>query len=154
MGIGRFIYTPVLPFMEEALGLTKPQAGIIASVNFLGYLLGALAAAWSALPGGRRTWLLGALAASAVTTGAMGLTTSMAIFLVLRFVGGVASAFVLVFASAVVLDRLAASGRPVLSAIHFAGVGVGVAVSAVVVSVLSGLPAVRWRFSVSQRWRG
>lgn len=137
MGIGRFVYTPVLPFMEEALGLTKPQAGIIASVNFLGYLLGALAAAWSGLPGSRRGWLLGALAVSAVTTGAMGLTASMAIFLGLRFAGGVASAFVLVFASALVLDRLAASGRLGLSAIHFAGVGVGVAVSAVVVSGLS-----------------
>ena len=137
MGIGRFVYTPVLPFMEEALGLTKPQAGIIASVNFLGYLLGALAAAWSALPGGRRGWLLGALAVSAVTTGAMGLTASMAMFLGLRFVGGVASAFVLVFASALILDRLAAAGRPGLSAVHFAGVGVGIAVSAVIVSGLS-----------------
>jgi predicted MFS family arabinose efflux permease len=137
MGIGRFVYTPVLPFMEEALGLTKPQAGVIASVNFLGYLLGALAAAWSALPGGRRAWLLGALAASAVTTGAMGLTTSMAIFLVLRFVGGVASAFVLVFASALILDRLASLRRPGLSAVHFAGVGVGIAVSAILVSGLS-----------------
>jgi predicted MFS family arabinose efflux permease len=137
MGIGRFVYTPVLPFMEEALGLTKPQAGIIASVNFLGYLLGALAASLSALPGGRRAWFLGALGASAVTTGAMGLTTSMTIFLGLRFVGGVASAFVLVFASALVLDRLASLGRPGLSAIHFAGVGVGIAVSAILVSGLS-----------------
>jgi predicted MFS family arabinose efflux permease len=137
MGIGRFVYTPVLPFMEAALGLTKPQAGVIASVNFLGYLLGALAAAWSALPGGSRGWFLGALGVSAVTTGAMGLTTSMAIFLGLRFVGGAASAFVLVFASALVLDRLAASGRPALSAIHFAGVGVGIAVSAVIVTGLS-----------------
>jgi predicted MFS family arabinose efflux permease len=137
MGIGRFVYTPVLPFMEEALGLTKPQAGIIASVNFLGYLLGALAASLSALPGGRRAWFLSALGASAVTTGAMGLTTSMTIFLGLRFVGGVASAFVLVFASALVLDRLASLGRPGLSAIHFAGVGVGIAVSAILVSGLS-----------------
>ncbi len=137
MGIGRFVYTPVLPFMEAALGLTKPQAGFIASVNFLGYLLGALAAAWSALPGGRRGWFLGALAVSAVTTGAMGLTSSMAVFLGLRFVGGAASAFVLVFASALVLDRLAASGRQRLSAVHFAWVGTGIAVSAVIVSGLA-----------------
>jgi len=137
MGIGRFVYTPVLPFMEETLGLTKPQAGIIASVNFLGYLLGALAAASSVLHGGRRNWLIGALGVSAVSTGAMGLTTSMAVFLSLRFVGGVASAFILVFASALVLDRLAASGRSALSAVHFAGVGVGIAVSAVLVSGLS-----------------
>jgi predicted MFS family arabinose efflux permease len=137
MGIGRFVYTPVLPFMEAALGLTKPQAGIIASVNFLGYLLGALAAAWPALPGGRRIWLLGALGVSAVTTGAMGLTASMAVFLGLRFVGGAASAFVLVFASALVLDRLLASSQPGLSAIHFAGVGAGIVVSAVIVSGLA-----------------
>ncbi len=137
MGVGRFVYTPVLPFMEAALGLTKPQAGFIASVNFLGYLFGALLAAWSGLPGGRRFWLLSALGASVVTTAAMGLTTSMAIFLGLRFIGGVASAFVLVFASVLVLDRLATLGRPGLSAIHFAGVGVGIAVSAILVSGLS-----------------
>jgi fucose permease len=44
VGIGRFVYTPILPFMEESLGLTKLDASIIASANFLGYLLGALAA--------------------------------------------------------------------------------------------------------------
>ena len=137
MGVGRFVYTPVLPFMEEALGLTKPQAGIIASVNFLGYLLGALVAASSTLPGGRRVWLFAALAVSAVSTGAMGLTSSLPVFLGLRFAGGVASAFVLVFASALVLDRLAVAGRSSLLAIHFAGVGVGIAVSAVLVSGLS-----------------
>lgn len=137
MGIGRFVYTPVLPFMEEALGLSKPQAGVIASVNFLGYLLGALAAASPILPGSRRLWLLVALGVSAITTAAMGLTNSMALFLGLRFIGGFASAFTLVFASALVLDRLAAAGRPALSAIHFAGVGVGIAISALLVSGLS-----------------
>jgi predicted MFS family arabinose efflux permease len=137
MGIGRFVYTPVLPFMEEALGLTKPQAGVIASVNFLGYLLGALVAASPNLPGSRRFWLLVALGASALSTAAMGLTSSMALFLGFRFIGGVASAFTLVFASALVLDRLTAAGRPALSAVHFAGVGVGIAVSALLVSGLS-----------------
>jgi predicted MFS family arabinose efflux permease len=136
MGIGRFVYTPILPFMVESLGLSKAQAGVIASANFLGYLLGALAAS-SALPGGRRRWFLGALALSALTTGAMGLTSSLAPFLGLRFLGGVASAFVLVFASALVLDRLAAVRRSGLSAVHFAGVGCGIAASAVLVSGLA-----------------
>src|SRR3989449_10384140 len=57
-------------------------------------------------------------------------------FLALRFAGGVASAFVLVFASALVLDRLGAAGRSGLSAVHFAGVGAGIALSAVIVSSL------------------
>jgi predicted MFS family arabinose efflux permease len=66
----------------------------------------------------------------------MGLTTSMAAFLILRAAGGAASAFVLVLASALVLGGLAAAGRSGLFALHFAGVGAGIAVSALVVSAL------------------
>ncbi|HTO84153.1 MAG TPA: YbfB/YjiJ family MFS transporter [Methylomirabilota bacterium] len=137
MGIGRFVYTPILPFMAAGLGLTKSAAGLIASANFLGYLVGALAAAATALPGGRRAWFLAALALSALSTAAMALGTSLPCFLALRFVGGIASAFVLVFASALVLDRLAAAGRPGLAALHFAGVGCGIALSAVLVAGLA-----------------
>ncbi len=144
VGIGRFVYTPILPFMEESLGLTKVDASFIASANFLGYLLGALAASMESLPGGRRGWFLAGLATSAITTGAMGLTESLAAFVGLRFIGGIASAFVLVFASALVLDRLAAAGRPALSAIHFAGVGCGIALSAVIVAGL-GAYGYDWR---------
>jgi predicted MFS family arabinose efflux permease len=137
VGIGRFVYTPILPPMIEALGLSKSEAGLIASSNFLGYLLGALMAATPWLAGRRRNWLLGALAASALTTGGMGLTTSLVPFLALRFAGGIASALVLILASALVLERLAEAGRPGLSAVHFAGVGSGIAVSALAVAMLA-----------------
>jgi predicted MFS family arabinose efflux permease len=136
LGIGRFVYTPILPVMAEALHLSKSQAGLIASANLLGYLIGALLAAARRLPGSRRAWLLGSLGISAVTTGTMGLVSSMAAFLALRFTGGVASAFVLVLASALVLDRLASARRPHLAQVHFAGVGAGIAASAVIVSLL------------------
>ncbi len=141
MGIGRFVYTPILPFMIEGLGLTKSQAGLIASANFLGYLVGALAAASTGLPGKRRTWFLSALAVSGLTTLVMGLTTSVLLFLILRFAGGVASAFVLVFSSALVLDRLAAAGRPGLSSVYFGGVGTGIAASALLIAALGSTQA-------------
>jgi predicted MFS family arabinose efflux permease len=137
MGIGRFVYTPILPFMAEGLGLTKGEAGLIASANFLGYLLGALGASSAALPGGRRAWAIAALAVSALSTGVMGLSSSLPVFLVLRFIGGVASAFALVFASALVLDRLTAAGRPALIALYFAGVGSGIVLSALLVAGLA-----------------
>ena len=70
VGIGRFIYTPILPLMVEDLGMTKSAAGLLASANFAGYLAGALAAALPGLPGSRRRWLIAALVASALTTGA------------------------------------------------------------------------------------
>jgi len=136
LGIGRFVYTPILPPMIEALGLTKSQAGLIASANFAGYLIGALVAATPGLAGSRRLWLLGALAMSGVTTAAMGLTHNLTAFLVFRALGGAASAFVLIFSSAVVLERLAVAGRSGLSALHFAGVGSGIALSAALVAEL------------------
>lgn len=139
LGIGRFVYTPILPPMIEALHLSKSEAGLIASVNFVGYLLGALLAAMPGLVGSRRLWLLGALAISAVTTAAMGLTQMLPAFLALRLIGGIASAFVLILSSTIVLDRLAEAGRSGLSALHFAGVGTGITVSAVLVAELQHL---------------
>ena len=135
IGIGRFVYTPILPPMVEALSLSKVEAGLIASANFVGYLVGALLAAWK-LPGSRRTWLLGALAVNAIGLAAMGATQSLALFLILRLIAGIAGAFSLVFSSALVLDHLARTGRSPLSAVHFAGVGTGIAVSAALVAIL------------------
>jgi predicted MFS family arabinose efflux permease len=98
----------------------------------MGYLAGALLAATPTVPGSRRNWLLLSLVMSSLTTGGMAFASSTAAFLTLRFAGGVASAFVLVLASALVLDRLSAAGRPDLAAVHAFACGieaVGVAAS-------------------------
>src|SRR5258708_19318178 len=93
IGIGRFVYTPIVPPMIEALALSKAQAGVIASANFLGYLIGALLAAMPTLPGSRRLWLLSALTVSSLTTAAMGLSGPMLPFLVVRFFAGAPTPF-------------------------------------------------------------
>ncbi len=143
-GIGRFVYTPILPVMLEALGWSKAEAGLVASSNFLGYLVGALAAAREVFFAQPRRWLLIALVVSATTTMAMALHSNFALLIGLRFAGGMASAFVIVCASTLVLERLSAAGQGHLSAVHFAGVGVGTMVSAVVIDVLEGA-GVGWR---------
>lgn len=140
MGIGRFVYTPILPFMVEALHLSASQAGLIASANFLGYLIGALATS-ARLPGSPRAWLVGALLGSAVTTAAVGLFTDVTMIAAMRFLGGIASAFSLVFASTRVLQALARAGRSGLSAVHFGGVGIGIAASALVILLPVGWQA-------------
>jgi predicted MFS family arabinose efflux permease len=129
--------------MAEGLHLAKGEAGLIASANFLGYLAGALGAS-SSLRGSPRAWLLGALAISAASTGAMAWPDGMTAFLVLRLIGGVASAYVLVLASALVLERLNVAGKSGLSAVHFAGVGTGITASALLTWLLTSLGA-DWR---------
>lgn len=137
IGIGRFIYTPILPSMMAALGLAKLDAGLIASANFAGYLAGALLVTGPRLSG--RRWILGGLMASALTTGAMGLARSVMLFVILRAMGGVASSIVFVLACATVLDALATIDRSEFGVFIFAGVGVGIAGSAVLIATLRAI---------------
>ena len=152
MGIGRFVYTPILPIMAEDLALSQGETGLIASANFLGYLIGALLASSRSLPGPRHRWLIAALGANALGMAVMGLSESVWYFLLVRFLGGVASAFILVFASALVLDLLAGARRGGLSWIHFAGVGVGIAISALGVGLTARIEpgwAAQWEVSAA-----
>ncbi|RWD60363.1 MAG: MFS transporter [Mesorhizobium sp.] len=136
MGIGRFVYTPILPGMMEELHLTPADAGWIASANYLGYLIGALAAAGGWAHGRERLLMFASLAASAVLAGLMGLNETMAAFLVIRFLAGLASAFVMVFMSSIVFSHLAEAGRGDLQALHFGGVGLGIAASSALLAIL------------------
>lgn len=144
LGIGRFVYTPILPVMLDALGWSKSEAGLVASANYLGYFIGALAAGQPFVSAKPRRWLLTALTLSAMSTVAMALPSEIAWFIGLRFVGGLASAFVIVCASTLVLERLSLSGHGSLSAIHFAGVGIGIMISAIAIAALQASGA-DWR---------
>ena len=110
MGLGRFLYTPALPMMVEGAGLSPSQAGLIASANFAGYLAGALAAGLPGMSPRAWNWLMAALVASAATTAAMAMSEGFWAWVLLRFVGGWASAFILVFTTTLVAVRLRAAG--------------------------------------------
>ncbi|HWA49381.1 MAG TPA: YbfB/YjiJ family MFS transporter, partial [Dongiaceae bacterium] len=150
MGIGRFVYTPILPKMVADLGLSASEAGLIASANFAGYLIGALVAAASFFAARQRRWMLVGLAFSALSTAGMAATTSLPLFVILRFVGGVSSAFVLVFSSSLVMERLTAAGKIRFASYQFAGVGTGIALSAALVERLAanGI-AWQWQWSAT-----
>ena len=45
MGIGRFVYTPILPLMTAQVGLSTQGGAALATSNYVGYLVGALAGA-------------------------------------------------------------------------------------------------------------
>ena len=144
MGIGRFVYTPLLPGMMDQLGLSAGDAGWIASANYLGYLVGAVFAAGGWASGRERPLMLAGLGASTVLVAAMGLTENLALFLAIRFLAGLASAFVMVFLASIVFGQLATARRTDLQALHFGGVGLGIAVSSAMMLVLVATAA-DWR---------
>lgn len=132
MGIGRFSFTPILPLMMDKQLFSTVGAGYLASSNYLGYLLGALAL--TLIPLKRRSGVLFAgMVASITTTWGMGEFQSMESWLALRFLSGVASAIVFVVASSMVLEYL--SG--LLTGIYYGGVGVGILVTGMVVPLLA-----------------
>jgi MFS family permease len=145
MGIGRFAFTPVLPMMQVDHGLSVAAGAWLASANYLGYLVGALAAMRMHTQATIAIRL--ALVAIGVVTIAMGVTSGLALWLLLRAVAGVASAWVLIHASAWSLERLAAARRPRLSGIVFAGVGAGIAAAGGICIVLMHAKA-----SSAQAW--
>ncbi len=136
MGVGRFAFTPILPAMQEATGLGADGAGLLASLNYLGYLVGALGA--TLVPHGtvRTAVFRASLVASVATTAGMGLTDSMAAWGVLRFVSGLASAGIFILAVAMALDALARAGRESWNGWVFTGVGLGIAASGLFVALL------------------
>jgi len=127
MGIGRFAFTPILPMMQHDAGLSVADGGWLASANYFGYLLGAMSAmVFRARPAiAIRT----ALVLIGIVTLGMGLERRFAVWVVLRVLAGVGSAWVLVFASAWCLARLAPLRRPLLNGAVFAGVGTGIAIA-------------------------
>ncbi|HUL91525.1 MAG TPA: YbfB/YjiJ family MFS transporter [Burkholderiales bacterium] len=124
MGIGRFAFTPILPMMLQDAGLTVSDGGWLASANYLGYLIGALSAVRLRMRAA--TAIRAGLAVIGLSTLGMSLREGFLLWLVLRTVAGVASAWVLVFVSAWSLERLAALGRLGLSGVVYAGVGAGI----------------------------
>ncbi|SDP16220.1 Predicted arabinose efflux permease, MFS family [Phyllobacterium sp. OV277] len=143
MGIGRFIFTPILPAMMKDLALTAGAAGVIASANYVGYLLGAVIAGYGWASGRERRVVLVSLAVSALLCLVAGLSTTLLEFIVLRFLAGMASAFMLVLSATIVFSHLAAANRQDLQALHFGGVGVGIALSSVLIVITGNYG---WRF--------
>ncbi|MCL6744866.1 YbfB/YjiJ family MFS transporter [Kosakonia sp. R1.Fl] len=127
MGIGRFAFTPQVPLMIRDEQLTLTSAGLVAAINYLGYLLGA----WDAMRAQRHIEVrlyLGIGGAVALTF-LSSLADNALLHGALRLVIGAMSGWAMVLIAAWTNDRLAHAGKPGLNAAVFAGPGAGIALS-------------------------
>lgn len=137
MGVGRFVYTPILPLMQTQARLTVGAGAHLATANYVGYLAGALAGTF--LPRLTRSTpvLRGSLLLLVASLAAMPLTRATAVWLVLRLVAGAASATVFVIAVNALLGRLREHPAH-LPGWGFGGIGAGIALSGLLVLALRG----------------
>ncbi len=136
MGIGRFVFTPILPLMQRDLGISNSVAGWLAGLNYLGYLGGAIICTLA--PRLLRSRLIagGALLASLATTLFMGMTLSVYWWGVMRLGGGVASAILFIIISAEVGETLTRRCHGHWVGALYGGIGLGIALSGLMVPQL------------------
>jgi predicted MFS family arabinose efflux permease len=135
MGIGRFVYTPILPFMHAQAGLSPRLGAQVATANYAGYLAGAVAGIVVPALVRSRSALRLSLAVMVATLAAMPLFSSDPAWIVLRFVAGAATALIFMIAATALLTGLRAYGQHLIGW-GFGGVGIGIAASGALILAL------------------
>lgn len=147
MGIARYSFTPMIPFMSDQMGVTESLAGWLAGWNYMGYLSGLFI-----------VWLIADLRAkdffyrygliiAVLATLLMAAHEDRLVWYVSRFFAGITSATGFMLGTGLVLNWLHHNGYKSELGLHFSGIGLGIVVSAIVVDV-TGLGAIfdlSWR---------
>lgn len=142
MGVGRFVYTPILPLMHAQAGLSASAGAQLATANYIGYFVGALTGILAPALVRSTTLLRTALIVLTGSLGAMPATHSTAMWIALRLLAGVASALIFVIVVSSLLSRLREHPAH-LPGWAFGGVGAGIALSGLL--VLAVRSAADWR---------
>lgn len=135
MGVGRFVYTPILPLMHVQAGLSAGDGAHLATANYVGYLVGAFAGILAPALVRSPVLLRASLLVLIATLVAMPLTHATEVWVVLRLLAGVASALIFVIAVSSLLSHLREHPAH-LPGWAFGGVGAGIALSGLLVLAL------------------
>ncbi|GAA1205398.1 YbfB/YjiJ family MFS transporter [Prauserella alba] len=142
MGVGRFVFTPILPLMQAQAGISPHTGNALATANYVGYLAGAVAAILVPRLARSRPALRTCLVLLTVTLAGMAVTTDTVVWIGMRTMAGVASALIFVIASNAALERLRTHAQH-LTGWVYCGVGAGIAVSGLCVLAVDAVGG--WR---------
>ena len=149
IGLARFAYTPLLPQMQAQAGLGVADGGLLAAVNYAGYMSGALLAAWIESPAWRHRLYSWGLPLALLITALMGWSTSFGMWAVSRYIGGLCGAAGMLLGSGLVQGWLMRSGRRPELGLYFIGLGLGIVVSALGAMGMTGL-----QLGWAEQWQG
>ena len=149
IGLARFAYTPLLPLMQAQAGLSDLAGGWLAATNYLGYMSGALLAAWVDDARLRHRLYSAGLCLSLLITALMGLSGNVWLWALSRYLGGLCGAAGMLLGSGLVLNWLMRAGRRPELGLHFTGLGLGIVMSALGAMGMSKL-GLNWAL----QWQG
>lgn len=118
VGIARFSFTSLLPLMLNDI-LTIKFAGFLASINYIGYLSGAICAIFIKDIYTKIKFFRVGLFLSIISTIILGLTTSEYLWILSRLIAGFATAMILVVCSSIVMVKLNGEDKTKIMGIYF-----------------------------------
>lgn len=127
-GFGRMAYSVILPSMKSGLSLTYTETGLIATANFVGYILLAVIGGAIAVRFGPRRTIFVSLIVMGVSVFLTGLSNSFAAALLARFVTGMGNGAAVVPTLALTAAWFVSGKRGLAAGIVTAGIGIGTSI--------------------------
>jgi len=122
IGVARFAFTSLIPSMlQDYLDITF--AGILASLNFAGYLTGSILSVFTKDINQKVVLFRIGLVLAILTTFVLGFSTNETYWIIARIIAGFAGAMALVVGSAIVMTKLKIESKTKAMGIHFSGIG-------------------------------
>lgn len=138
VGVARFSYTSLLPSMLADNTLSLTFSGVLASINYVGYLSGSIFAIFIKDINTKVKYFRLGIVLCILTTVIMGITTNEILWLLGRVIAGFGAAMALVVGAAIVMTKLNFEDKTKAMGIYFSGIGCALALSDIISrSVLS-----------------
>ena len=128
LGVARFAFTSLLPPMLEDY-LSIAYAGILASVNFAGYLGGSIFSMFIKDINQKVILFRFGIIVSILSTIILGISENETIWLIGRIVAGFGAAMAFVVGSAIVMSKLNFENKTKAMGFHFSGIGFSILVT-------------------------
>ena len=125
VGVARFAFTSLLPSMLNDF-LTLTNAGIYASINFFGYLVGAIFTMFLKDINTKVKYFRLGIILSIFTTLILATTTNELLWFISRTIAGFGSGMVLIIAGSLVMEKITYKNKTKAMGIHFAGIGTAI----------------------------